>query len=73
MHLLISDEFLMALRAMPGDQGDLWGSRSDRGSVVRLVEPKDHTGLTRLGQWVRQQPGDTEIPQISVENCFQAG
>ena len=54
MYLLISDEFLEALRALPGDQGDLWGSRSDRGSVVRLVEPTRQPGSIRLGRWVRQ-------------------
>ena len=36
MYLLISDEYLTALRALPGDQGDLWGHRADRGSVVDL-------------------------------------
>lgn len=68
MHLLISDEFLTALRALPGDQGDLWGSRSDRGSVVRLVEPKGRPGLTRLGRWLRQPPGETDAPPNAGEN-----
>src|SRR3954447_12892644 len=54
MFLLISDEFLAALRAQPGDQGDLLGSRSDRGSVVRLVEPNRPPDATSLGRWVRQ-------------------
>ena len=54
MYLLISDEFLAALRALPGDHGDLWGSRSDRGSVVRLVEPTRPAGATSLGRWIRQ-------------------
>jgi hypothetical protein len=54
MYLLISDEFLAALRAMPGDEGDLWGSRADHGSVVRLVEPSRQEGQESLGHWVRQ-------------------
>jgi molybdopterin/thiamine biosynthesis adenylyltransferase len=63
MHLLISDEFLTALRALPGDRGVLWGSRSDRGSVARLVEPTGRNGQTRLGRWVREQPGRPVAPE----------
>ena len=54
MYLLISDEFLEALGALPGDQGELWGSRTDHGSVARLVEPARQPGHELLGRWVRQ-------------------
>jgi molybdopterin/thiamine biosynthesis adenylyltransferase len=67
MHLLISDEFLTALRKLPGEQGDLWGNRSDRGSVVRLVEPTNRSGQTRLGRWFRRPPGEPANPQNMSE------
>lgn len=54
MYLLISDEFLAGLRKLPGESGDLWGSRADNGSVVRLVEPSHQPGLTRVGRWTKK-------------------
>jgi molybdopterin/thiamine biosynthesis adenylyltransferase len=59
MYLLISDEFLEALRAQSGNRGDLWGSRVDRGSVVRLVEPNLKAEASKVGILLR----GTTVPE----------